>query len=204
MKHKKLPLGFTFSFPVRHEDIDKVGQVQGQGQRAPMNPAVPSRAAPLWGRALVQPVAPSLTFRETLGTGYTADAVCLSPPAPYRPAAPSPIRDQETGSGGGAGAQTQTTRHQHSCAAPRWAEASPTCTHMKYTHTCIIDAMYTCTCQPYTHIYTQVNYTYTPTHVGYTRAYTHVYTIHTYTHQLCALNRYTHTNYMCTHVSCTH
>ncbi|NXE85919.1 HXK4 Glucokinase, partial [Cochlearius cochlearius] len=23
MKHKKLPLGFTFSFPVRHEDIDK-------------------------------------------------------------------------------------------------------------------------------------------------------------------------------------
>ncbi|NWQ84408.1 HXK4 Glucokinase, partial [Columbina picui] len=24
MKHKKLPLGFTFSFPVRHEDIDKV------------------------------------------------------------------------------------------------------------------------------------------------------------------------------------
>lgn len=25
MKHKKLPLGFTFSFPVRHEDIDKVG-----------------------------------------------------------------------------------------------------------------------------------------------------------------------------------
>ncbi|CAO2640517.1 Gck [Lemmus lemmus] len=26
MKHKKLPLGFTFSFPVRHEDIDKVRQ----------------------------------------------------------------------------------------------------------------------------------------------------------------------------------
>lgn len=26
MKHKKLPLGFTFSFPVRHEDIDKVGR----------------------------------------------------------------------------------------------------------------------------------------------------------------------------------
>lgn len=25
IKHKKLPLGFTFSFPVRHEDIDKVG-----------------------------------------------------------------------------------------------------------------------------------------------------------------------------------
>lgn len=25
LKHKKLPLGFTFSFPVRHEDIDKVG-----------------------------------------------------------------------------------------------------------------------------------------------------------------------------------
>lgn len=24
IKHKKLPLGFTFSFPVRHEDIDKV------------------------------------------------------------------------------------------------------------------------------------------------------------------------------------
>ncbi|KAK2095938.1 hypothetical protein P7K49_024972 [Saguinus oedipus] len=30
MKHKKLPLGFTFSFPVRHEDIDKVGQVEGR------------------------------------------------------------------------------------------------------------------------------------------------------------------------------
>lgn len=29
MKHKKLPLGFTFSFPVRHEDIDKVGPVGG-------------------------------------------------------------------------------------------------------------------------------------------------------------------------------
>lgn len=29
MKHKKLPLGFTFSFPVRHEDIDKVGPGQG-------------------------------------------------------------------------------------------------------------------------------------------------------------------------------
>lgn len=27
IKHKKLPLGFTFSFPVRHEDIDKVGCV---------------------------------------------------------------------------------------------------------------------------------------------------------------------------------
>lgn len=27
IKHKKLPLGFTFSFPVRHEDIDKVGLV---------------------------------------------------------------------------------------------------------------------------------------------------------------------------------
>lgn len=26
IKHKKLPLGFTFSFPVRHEDIDKVGR----------------------------------------------------------------------------------------------------------------------------------------------------------------------------------
>lgn len=26
LKHKKLPLGFTFSFPVRHEDIDKVGR----------------------------------------------------------------------------------------------------------------------------------------------------------------------------------
>ena len=26
MKHKKLPLGFTFSFPVRHEDIDKVSR----------------------------------------------------------------------------------------------------------------------------------------------------------------------------------
>lgn len=31
MKHKKLPLGFTFSFPVRHEDIDKVGPGQGGG-----------------------------------------------------------------------------------------------------------------------------------------------------------------------------
>jgi hypothetical protein len=30
MKHKKLPLGFTFSFPVRHEDIDKVGQAEGR------------------------------------------------------------------------------------------------------------------------------------------------------------------------------
>lgn len=30
LKHKKLPLGFTFSFPVRHEDIDKVrGAVRG-------------------------------------------------------------------------------------------------------------------------------------------------------------------------------
>lgn len=27
IKHKKLPLGFTFSFPVRHEDLDKVGHV---------------------------------------------------------------------------------------------------------------------------------------------------------------------------------
>ncbi|KAM5203825.1 hexokinase-4 isoform 4-T4 [Hipposideros larvatus] len=34
MKHKKLPLGFTFSFPVRHEDIDKVG-LGGAGQTAP-------------------------------------------------------------------------------------------------------------------------------------------------------------------------
>ncbi|MEQ2275166.1 hypothetical protein XENORESO_021839 [Xenotaenia resolanae] len=25
IKHKKLPLGFTFSFPVRHEDLDKKG-----------------------------------------------------------------------------------------------------------------------------------------------------------------------------------
>lgn len=32
MKHKKLPLGFTFSFPVRHEDIDKVGP-RAAGQR---------------------------------------------------------------------------------------------------------------------------------------------------------------------------
>lgn len=32
MKHKKLPLGFTFSFPVRHEDIDKVGPREA-GQR---------------------------------------------------------------------------------------------------------------------------------------------------------------------------
>lgn len=31
MKHKKLPLGFTFSFPVRHEDIDKVGPGLGKG-----------------------------------------------------------------------------------------------------------------------------------------------------------------------------
>lgn len=31
MKHKKLPLGFTFSFPVRHEDIDKVGSGAGHG-----------------------------------------------------------------------------------------------------------------------------------------------------------------------------
>lgn len=29
MKHKKLPLGFTFSFPVRHEDIDKVRRWPG-------------------------------------------------------------------------------------------------------------------------------------------------------------------------------
>lgn len=36
MKHKKLPLGFTFSFPVRHEDIDKVGLGGGReaGRRA--------------------------------------------------------------------------------------------------------------------------------------------------------------------------
>ncbi|KAG8510588.1 Glucokinase [Galemys pyrenaicus] len=33
LKHKKLPLGFTFSFPVRHEDIDKAGQVEEQAGR---------------------------------------------------------------------------------------------------------------------------------------------------------------------------
>lgn len=36
MKHKKLPLGFTFSFPVRHEDIDKVGR--GAGRWAGVDP----------------------------------------------------------------------------------------------------------------------------------------------------------------------
>lgn len=51
MKHKKLPLGFTFSFPVRHEDIDKVGQVEGQKadegrQRRPRG-TLPSNAAPI-------------------------------------------------------------------------------------------------------------------------------------------------------------
>ncbi|KAM9650366.1 hexokinase-4 isoform 1-T1 [Trichechus inunguis] len=34
MKHKKLPLGFTFSFPVRHEDIDKVGRVEGGPEKS--------------------------------------------------------------------------------------------------------------------------------------------------------------------------
>lgn len=29
IKHKKLPLGFTFSFPVRHEDLDKVRLFSG-------------------------------------------------------------------------------------------------------------------------------------------------------------------------------
>lgn len=33
MKHKKLPLGFTFSFPVRHEDIDKVSRVEERRRR---------------------------------------------------------------------------------------------------------------------------------------------------------------------------
>lgn len=28
IKHKKLPLGFTFSFPVRHEDLDKVRTIE--------------------------------------------------------------------------------------------------------------------------------------------------------------------------------
>ncbi|NXA43927.1 HXK4 Glucokinase, partial [Eudromia elegans] len=44
MKHKKLPLGFTFSFPVRHEDIDKVTGWRGGAAgpaRAPAHPAAP-------------------------------------------------------------------------------------------------------------------------------------------------------------------
>lgn len=40
MKHKKLPLGFTFSFPVRHEDIDKVGRGDGE-IRHPLGEAGP-------------------------------------------------------------------------------------------------------------------------------------------------------------------
>lgn len=47
MKHKKLPLGFTFSFPVRHEDIDKVGLGGGwvAGGRAGNPEKLP---APTW------------------------------------------------------------------------------------------------------------------------------------------------------------
>ena len=33
IKHKKLPLGFTFSFPVRHEDIDKVQHAPARTRR---------------------------------------------------------------------------------------------------------------------------------------------------------------------------
>lgn len=48
MKHKKLPLGFTFSFPVRHEDIDKVrGWRGGTGPEATAVPAPRPHGAPL-------------------------------------------------------------------------------------------------------------------------------------------------------------
>lgn len=81
MKHKKLPLGFTFSFPVRHEDIDKVGPgvewVGGGGRmdgqtpqrKAPMNSALCclQMQLPLLGKSLGFKLAPSLTSRETLG-----------------------------------------------------------------------------------------------------------------------------------------
>lgn len=45
MKHKKLPLGFTFSFPVRHEDIDKVRGRPG-GARGPGGVPCPAVAQP--------------------------------------------------------------------------------------------------------------------------------------------------------------
>lgn len=48
MKHKKLPLGFTFSFPVRHEDIDKVrGRRGGRRHEATAVPAPRPHGAPL-------------------------------------------------------------------------------------------------------------------------------------------------------------
>lgn len=77
MKHKKLPLGFTFSFPVRHEDIDKVGprgrargpqagggtgrwrDSQAPGER---HPGHPSTTAPLLANVLVT------RSRDTVGT----------------------------------------------------------------------------------------------------------------------------------------
>jgi hypothetical protein len=51
MKHKKLPLGFTFSFPVRHEDIDKVSrwrreEMNGWKHLGRTLPRLPSVAAP--------------------------------------------------------------------------------------------------------------------------------------------------------------
>lgn len=55
MKHRKLPLGFTFSFPVRHEDIDKVGprgwargqQTDRQTDRRGRDGHAPGRKAPV-------------------------------------------------------------------------------------------------------------------------------------------------------------
>lgn len=81
MKHKKLPLGFTFSFPVRHEDIDKVGTgvawVGGGGRmdgqtpqrKAPVNSALRClrMQLPLLGKSLGFKLPPSLTSCETLG-----------------------------------------------------------------------------------------------------------------------------------------
>lgn len=47
MKHKKLPLGFTFSFPVRHEDIDKVRGWPG-GTRTRGSPCASCTPSPIF------------------------------------------------------------------------------------------------------------------------------------------------------------
>lgn len=99
MKHKKLPLGFTFSFPVRHEDIDKVGPgagVCGGGggwthRRMYMHP----RERHLVNSALcclqmqphklgkIQTVAPSITFCGTSGSNLSG-SLFFAPPHPAR------------------------------------------------------------------------------------------------------------------------
>lgn len=86
MKHKKLPLGFTFSFPVRHEDIDKVGPGRGvhafPRERRPRNCPCLQMQPRVGKEPGVQPVPLSLTFCETLGNGETADSVCPKSPEP--------------------------------------------------------------------------------------------------------------------------